>query len=83
MSAGHEHACGLRENGEVECWGTNHAFAFRDGISVIIDTGQANPPAGRFTAVDAGHSHTCGLREDGAIECWGWNDDGQTDAPDP
>ena len=83
VSAGHEHACGLRENGEVECWGRNTTFALRDGIEVIIDTGQANPPASRFTAVDAGHSHTCGLREDGAIECWGWNDDGQTDTPDP
>ena len=40
--------------------------------------GQADAPAGRFTAVSAGKSHSCGLRVDGVVECWGSSDEGQT-----
>ena len=48
--------------------------------------GQADPPAGRFSAVAAGTYHTCGLRADGTITCWGSNSNaygrqGQADAP--
>ena len=68
VSAWGWHICGLRETGTIECWGLN-------------EDGQANAPAGRFTAVSAGTYHTCGLRRTGEIECWGSNDDGQTNAP--
>ena len=73
VSAGFKHACGLRENGTIECWG-----------DIDQDWGQTNAPAGRFTAVSIGSAHACGLRENGAIECWGANanDYGQTNAPD-
>ena len=62
------HTCGLRENGEIECWGRNG-----DGL--------ADAPAGAFSAVSAGWLHACGLRENGEIECWGRNGYGQADAP--
>ena len=68
LSAGVWHTCGLRETGAVECWGDNA-------------WGQADAPAGQFSAVSAGWFHSCGLRETGAIECWGSNYDGQADAP--
>ena len=56
--------------GELVCWGWN-AY------------GQANPPAGSFTAVSAGGAHVCALTPAGAIECWGTNENGQLDAPSP
>ena len=68
VSAGDLHTCGLRADGELECWGDNRH-------------GQSDAPDGRFTAVTAGDLHTCAIRESGAIACWGWNRDGQTDAP--
>ena len=68
VSAGGYHTCGLRETGEIECWGANW-------------DGQADAPAERFSALSAGDRHTCGLRETGAVVCWGANWDGQTDAP--
>ena len=68
VSTGIWHTCGLRESGEVECWGNN-------------DNGQASPPAGRFSAVSAGGFHTCALRESGAIECWGNEWEGAIDPP--
>ena len=72
VSAGRFHACGLRETGDVACWGNTW------------DT----PPEGKFISISAGFSYTCAIRESGAIECWGINTDwqgqhlGQADAPD-
>ena len=68
VSAGNNHTCGLRTNGEIECWGYN-------------SSGQSDAPAGRFTAVAAGWLHNCAIRESGEIECWGSNEYGLSDAP--
>ncbi len=61
------HACGLRNDGYVVCWGYN-------------EHGQSSPPQhGSFTAVSSGGWHTCGLRDDGTAVCWGYDVDGRTD----
>ena len=68
ISAGYAHTCGVRENGEVVCWGyDNH--------------GVATPPAGKFASVSAGSRHTCGVRENGEAVCWGENHDGKATPP--
>ncbi len=59
ISSGANHACGLRANGSIACWGSN-VF------------GQATPPTtGVFTSMSSGDAHTCALRNDGAVVCWG------------
>ena len=58
----------MLDSGEIECWGDN-------------SDGQAEAPAGRFSAISAGGRHTCGLRETGAVECWGYTFDGQAQPP--
>ncbi|MXY21518.1 MAG: hypothetical protein F4Y49_09325, partial [Dehalococcoidia bacterium] len=63
ISAGGEHTCGVRSDGLVECWGSNH--------SLLGFGGQATPPSGSFASVSAGGEHTCGVRTDGSVECWG------------
>ena len=68
ISAGHEHTCGLRNDGTITCWGED-------------SLGRTDTPAGRFSTVSAGTFHTCGLRDNGTIECWGSNSDGQRKAP--
>ena len=58
--------CGIRPNGEVECWGKN-------------DMGQSSPPLypqNSFEQISAstGGDHACGLVRDGdAVRCWGNN----------
>ena len=47
VSAGFQHACGVKEDGAAACWG-NDSY------------GQATPPAGPFLSVSAGTYHTCG-----------------------
>lgn len=64
ISAGLGHACGIKSDGAVACWGNN-------------DYGQASSvsPAGAFIQVSAGAYHTCGVKSDGSVECWGSNTD--------
>ena len=58
ISVGDEHACGVQENGSVQCWGG--------------DTfGQAYSPEGTFKSVGASRTLSCGLRTDGLVRCWG------------
>ena len=68
LSVGSSYACALLDSGTIECWGDN-------------EYGQADAPAGRFSAVSASNTHSCGLRETGVVECWGDNEYGQADAP--
>ena len=58
IAAGLFHACGVRADRSVVCWGSS-------------GQGQATSPGGEFTAISAGENHTCGLRPGGAAVCWG------------
>ena len=58
VSAGGDHACGVRDDGSVVCWGWNFF-------------GRFTPPEGRFSSVSAGRQHNCGVRDDRSVECWG------------
>ena len=57
VSVGAQFACGLRESGEIECWG----YQFE---------GQAQPPAGKHVQVSAGETDACALSIDGTLSCW-------------
>ena len=69
ITSGARHACGLRADGTVACWGHN-------------GSGRAEAPAGRFSSVQAGEWFTCGLRVEGRIECWGYLGVNGTGPPD-
>ena len=68
VSVGEYHACAIRMDETVECWGGNYSR-------------QSNTPWGWFTSVSAGRAHTCGIRTDRRIACWGSNDYGQAAPP--
>lgn len=69
ITVGQQHACGLRDNGTVSCWGNN-------------SEGQATPLKGEtFSVVAAGLAHTCGVTTDGAAHCWGSDYHGQSTPP--
>ena len=70
IEAGVSHACVLRADQTIDCWGNNFPFDM------------TKSPAGQFTAMAAGLYHSCALRTDGAIACWGENSLKQNDAPE-
>jgi len=65
--AGAFRSCGLKSDGSVTCWGSDH--------------GGQTVPSGIFTQLSAGRTHTCGLKSDGSVTCWGTNLYGQSIAP--
>lgn len=58
LDAGEHHACAIREDGSLGCWG-------------VANGRQIEPPAGTFAAVSVGDDLACGLRANGALACWG------------
>ena len=68
VTVGQSHACGLKLNGEIECWGMS-AY------------GRLDAPAGTFTALSAGYNHSCALATDGSLACWGQDSWGQATPP--
>ncbi len=73
VGGGLAHTCGLRPNGQVQCWGNNTYGA----VSVPPNLSQAQ--AAR--AIAAGHYHNCAIRPDNTVSCWGRNNQGQTSVP--
>jgi hypothetical protein len=70
VTVGRNHACGLRDNGSVMCWGDN-------------EHGQIDSPSGTlFTDISAGDEHSCGVTKDSTLSCWGRNDRQQRDVPE-
>jgi alpha-tubulin suppressor-like RCC1 family protein len=73
VQAGENHACALRADGAVSCWGDN-AF------------GKASAPVWNFSAITVGRNHACGLlnstsaAQKGRVHCWGDNRQNQINA---
>ncbi len=58
VAVGYWHACAVRPDATVSCWG-------------YADLGATTPPEGDFLEVSAGAWHSCGVTVAGALECWG------------
>jgi hypothetical protein len=71
------HACALRSDRTVWCWGSNSSGQLGNGS---LDN-QSSPVqvVGLNDAIQisAGSQHTCALRASGVVSCWGNNDDGR------
>lgn len=62
VAPGFRHACGLREDGGIECWG-----------ECLNDSCAA--PEGAYTDLTSGHDFTCALDTAGVATCWGEDPD--------
>jgi len=60
ISVGGSHACGIRLDNTLECWGEDYSGEIDDA------------PTGEFSEVAAGRTKSCALRaSDDSIVCWG------------
>jgi alpha-tubulin suppressor-like RCC1 family protein len=76
IAVGREHACAVRTDKSLWCWGHNGSGQLGDGTT----TDRAAPVRARLDGVlevVAGERHTCALREDGHVACWGRGSVGQ------
>ncbi len=73
VSAGTDHACAVRADGGVDCWG----FA----TDLYLGYGQVVPAPVRgvsgAVAVSAGAGHDCALQAGGTVQCWGAGAEGE------
>ena len=61
IGAGDSHACGVRSDDRVVCWG----WSGTDGAA------PPGPSTEAFESVSAGYAFTCGVRADHRVVCWG------------
>ncbi len=77
VATGGRHACAVRKDGTVSCWGNNGWRQLGLGDSAPTDDVSTPVPVNGLTNVKqvaGGGSHTCALSTDGAhISCWGRN----------
>jgi len=83
IAAGNSHACVLRSDGRVHCWGYNQYGQLGDGTQADRRTPVLVPALTNVVQIVAGGYHTCALTRNatgtspGPMYCWGENDDGQ------
>jgi alpha-tubulin suppressor-like RCC1 family protein len=74
LSVGDGHACAIREDQSLWCWGDYEAGQLGHAVSDVplqVDGGTS------FVQVSANGEHTCGLRANRSLWCWGGNSRGE------
>jgi alpha-tubulin suppressor-like RCC1 family protein len=74
ITAGNNHTCAIKNNGNVYCWGTNVAGEIGiSGGSNCMGAPCISRPSLVMTAaqIEAGSEHTCALSSAGVASCWG------------
>jgi alpha-tubulin suppressor-like RCC1 family protein len=67
------HACGVRTDGTLACWG------FGTVDECVPETGscrQSLPPPGVFGEVATGLNHSCAMTAERKVQCWGYDGEG-------
>ena len=85
VSAGQEHSCAIRNDGQIVCWGRGGSGRLGYGNTQNVgddespgSVGPVNLGPGRTArAIAAGALHTCAILDSGQVKCWGRGDDGQ------
>ncbi|MBK6849449.1 MAG: hypothetical protein IPG96_18630 [Proteobacteria bacterium] len=73
------HACALRSDGRLLCWGSNGTSQVGDGTTVARHSPTIITAVGTTVMkVTAANSASCARRFDGSLLCWGVNDDGKS-----
>jgi alpha-tubulin suppressor-like RCC1 family protein len=68
-----EHACALKSDATVWCWGSNVHGQLGDGTTINQSIPVQVQNVTGVTQVSTGYAHTCAMKSDGTVACWGWN----------
>ncbi len=76
IAIGNAHACAVRSDGSVQCWGGGGLVG--DGTTVGRFTPVSVPGLDDVVGIGVGFLHTCAVRKAGDVLCWGIGTSGQT-----
>lgn len=76
-ATGGQHACALKNNGTVWCWGSNVAGQIGDQTTIARFSPVQVVGIANAVQIATGLSHSCARTAAGAIWCWGLNSSGQ------
>jgi alpha-tubulin suppressor-like RCC1 family protein len=71
------HACGIRANGTLWCWGYNGYGQLGDGTTATRDAPTQVGKLTTWASVSGGANFTCAVRTNGTLWCWGYDGYGQ------
>ena len=77
IGTGNFHACAVKADGSVACWGDNSEGQLGDGTLVKKTRPVAVAGLSGVVAISTGSAHNCALKADGTVSCWGANSRGQ------
>ena len=89
IATGREHACAVRANGSVWCWGLNTNGELGTGAAFpmppatlpsqpkAVQVVTASGPLTGIVDIVGGYSHTCARDGNGGVWCWGSNIQGE------
>ena len=80
LAVGREHACAVRTDRTVWCWGSSEDG--RRGQMALADSGVSNEPTlvtglVNVESIATGWDHTCAVLSGGLVRCWGVGTSGQ------
>jgi alpha-tubulin suppressor-like RCC1 family protein len=75
MSFGRYHACALKTNNTVECWGTIGGGTKQ--LTPVAVMTSATETLKNVQAIGSGWGQTCAIKFNGTAYCWGSNSNGQ------
>jgi len=70
-------ACGLRHNGEVHCWVSQHKVGLFGDTVKLGTVPKEIPNLGLVAEISVGDRHACARHSNGTVVCWGDNTYGQ------
>jgi alpha-tubulin suppressor-like RCC1 family protein len=79
VRAGEMHACAIKHDGRLYCWGWNLFGQIGNGTSGDAPTAVTQEASGAtdWVEVSPGWNHTCARKQDGRVFCWGEGIHGQ------
>lgn len=76
VSAGDYHACGIKTDNTLHCWGNDSGGALGNGAGGNTSSPGAVSGGGTWKFISAAGA-SCGIKSDDSLWCWGANSDGQ------
>ncbi|AKT37438.1 EGF domain-containing protein [Chondromyces crocatus] len=77
LSSGTYHACALRMDGAIVCFGAGGSGRLGNGLGASQPAPVRAGAASNWERLGAGAAHTCAIKQNGNLWCWGANNVGQ------